>query len=198
MANSQPQRTFQKSISAALIPLDTASVYAEGKRILRTDARTSVDAKNDPHQDRPPLAFRRSPPSVGHSLRHRQLHRGRLAGRPIRDQWRRDTHAVLPVCLGPRYLALDDALRSPALTPVNVGSAHDSSIRSWRGPSSRVSMRLSRFMLRKRLFLEPRYNTVCSIRRSRETFAGLNETVDLEEAIRRTAAWYATDEDEAG
>ncbi len=80
--------------------------------------------------------------------------------------------------------------RAPALTPLNVGSSHDVSILEL----ARIVAATLRPETEIRVAQEPvpgapvpRY--VPSVERAKEIL-GLRETIGLEEAIRRTAAWY--------
>jgi len=82
--------------------------------------------------------------------------------------------------------------RGPALTPINVGSAHDVSIRELAEMVAAVLAPGSEIRVAKQAVpgaAPARY--VPSVDRARELLE-LRETVGLEEAIRRTAAWYRT------
>jgi dTDP-glucose 4,6-dehydratase len=81
--------------------------------------------------------------------------------------------------------------RAPALAPINVGSAEDVSILELAetvahtlAPGSEISV------ARRPVAGAPPARYVPSVERAQELL-GLRPTVDLAEAIRRTAAWYA-------
>jgi dTDP-glucose 4,6-dehydratase len=80
--------------------------------------------------------------------------------------------------------------RAPALVPINVGSAHDVSIRELAEVVAATLAPETEIRVAKRAVpgaLPARY--VPSVARAEELL-GLRETVGLQEQIRRTAAWY--------
>jgi dTDP-glucose 4,6-dehydratase len=80
--------------------------------------------------------------------------------------------------------------RAPALVPINVGSAHDVSIRELAEIVARTLALGTEIRVAKQAVpgaAPARY--VPSVERA-ERLLGLRETVGLEEQIRRTAAWY--------
>ncbi len=82
--------------------------------------------------------------------------------------------------------------RGPALEPINVGSGHDVSIRELAATVAAVLAPGTEIRVAKQAVsgaAPARY--VPSVERA-ERLLGLRETVGLEEAIRRTAAWYRT------
>jgi len=80
--------------------------------------------------------------------------------------------------------------RAPALVPINVGSAHDVSIRELAETVARVLAPESEIHVAKeRVHGSPLARYVPSVQRARELL-GLRETVGLEEQILRTAEWH--------
>ena len=96
-------------------PLDPASVYAEGKRVAEQMCvlRSVIRKVRVGVQDRPLLRLRGTAFAARRPLRRRQFHPG-CAGRPAHPhQWRRDSATFVPLCIGPRRLALDHPLSRP-------------------------------------------------------------------------------------
>jgi nucleoside-diphosphate-sugar epimerase len=80
--------------------------------------------------------------------------------------------------------------RAPALVPINVGSAHDVSIRELAETVAQVLALGTEIRIAKEAVPgAPAARYVPCVKRAEELL-GLRETVVLEEAIRRTAAWY--------
>jgi dTDP-glucose 4,6-dehydratase len=80
--------------------------------------------------------------------------------------------------------------RAPALVPINVGSAHDVSIRELAETVARALAPGTKIRIAKQPVpgASPARYVPC-VKRAEEML-GLRETVALEESIRRTAAWY--------
>jgi dTDP-glucose 4,6-dehydratase len=88
--------------------------------------------------------------------------------------------------------------QSPDLIPVNVGSASDLSILELaRAVVQSLNASVDIHVAREVIPGAEITRYVPSVDRARRLL-GLNQTVNLEEAIRRTAAWYAAEENEAG
>jgi dTDP-glucose 4,6-dehydratase len=80
--------------------------------------------------------------------------------------------------------------RAPALVPINVGSAHDVSIRELAETVARTLAPGTEIRIAKHPVPDaPVARYVPCVARAEELL-GLRETVGLEESIRRTAAWY--------
>jgi dTDP-glucose 4,6-dehydratase len=80
--------------------------------------------------------------------------------------------------------------RAPALVPINVGSAHDVSIRELAEAVAATLAPATEIRVAQQAVpgaAPARY--VPSVARAEEML-GLRETVGLQEQIRRTAAWY--------
>jgi dTDP-glucose 4,6-dehydratase len=81
-------------------------------------------------------------------------------------------------------------LRAPALVPINVGSAHDVSIRELAEVVAATLAPATEIRVAKQAVPDaPATRYVPSVARAEEML-GLRETVGLQEQIRRTAAWY--------
>jgi nucleoside-diphosphate-sugar epimerase len=175
-------------------PLDPASVYAEGKRVSEQmcalqSMQSSIEIKIarcfafvGPHL---PLDTHFA---IGNFIGDV------LAGRPILIN---GDGTPMRSYLYASDLAIwlwTMLFQSPDLIPVNVGSAHDLSILELaqavvRSLHASVEIHVAKEVMPGAEI--KRY--VPSVDRARRLL-GLNETVDLEEAIRRTAAWYAPEE----
>jgi dTDP-glucose 4,6-dehydratase len=179
-------------------PLDPASVYAEGKRI--SEQMCALQSTHGPIEIKIARCFAFVGPhlpldthfAIGNFIGDV------LAGRPIRIN---GDGTPMRSYLYASDLAIwlwTMLFRSPDLIPVNVGSAHDLSILELaqavvRSLNASVEIHVAKEVMPGAEI--KRY--VPSVDRARRLL-GLNETVDLEEAIRRTAAWYATEEKGAG
>jgi dTDP-glucose 4,6-dehydratase len=83
--------------------------------------------------------------------------------------------------------------QSPDLIPVNVGSAHDLSILELaRAVVQSLNASVDIHVAKEVIPGADIARYVPSVDRARRLL-GLNETVDLQEAIRRTAAWYVAE-----
>jgi dTDP-glucose 4,6-dehydratase len=81
-------------------------------------------------------------------------------------------------------------LRAPALVPINVGSAHDVSIRELAEVvATTLAPAIEIRVAKQAVPGTPPTRYVPSVARAEEML-GLRETVGLQEQIRRTAAWY--------
>jgi dTDP-glucose 4,6-dehydratase len=83
--------------------------------------------------------------------------------------------------------------QSPDLIPVNVGSGHDLSILELaRAVVQSLNASVDIHVVKEAIPGDDITRYVPSVDRARRLL-GLKETVDLQEAIRRTAAWYAAE-----
>ncbi len=181
-----------ESYAGAPDPLDAASVYAEGKRasellcaVYQKQTTAGLECKiarcwafAGPHL---PLDAHFA---IGNFIGDV------LAGRPLQiggDGTPRRSYlyaADLAIWLWTMLF------RAPALVPINVGSAHDLSILELAQIVARTLGSQTDIRVAKQVVPGvgvSRY--VPSVDRARDML-GLHETVDLQEAIRRTAAWY--------
>jgi dTDP-glucose 4,6-dehydratase len=186
-----------ESYAGAPDPLDPASVYAEGKRaseLMCSLAQKTVRANGAEFEAKIARCWAFCGPhlpldahfAIGNFIGDV------LAGRPISiagDGTPRRSYlyaADLAVWL---WTIL---FRAPALLPINVGSGRDVSIRELAEIVAATLAPGTEINVAKQAVpgAEPaRY--VPSVERA-ETLLGLRETVGLEEAIRRTYAWYCT------
>jgi dTDP-glucose 4,6-dehydratase len=174
-------------------PLDPASVYAEGKRISEQmcalqSVHSSIEIKIarcfafvGPHL---PLDTHFA---IGNFIGDV------LAGRPIRIN---GDGTPMRSYLYASDLAIwlwTMLFRSPDLIPVNVGSAHDLSILELaRAVVQSLNASVDIHVAKQVIPGADITRYVPSVDRARRLL-GLNETVDLQEAIRRTAAWYVAE-----
>jgi nucleoside-diphosphate-sugar epimerase len=184
-----------ESYAGAPDPLDVASVYAEGKRtseLMCALHQKVAGAKGDAFEAKIARCWAFCGP-------HLPLDAHFAIGNFIGD-----VLAGRPISIGgdgtPRrsYLyAADLAIwlwtmlfRAPALVPVNVGSAHDVSIRDLAETVVRVLAPEAEIRVAKEPVAgaAPARYVPCVARA--EELLGLRETVGLEESIRRTAAWH--------
>jgi len=175
-------------------PLDPASVYAEGKRAseLMCALHANTTANGSAFEAKIARCWAFSGP-------HLPLDAHFAIGNFIGD-----VLAGRPIAIGgdgtPRrsYLYAADLavwlwtilFRAPALVPINVGSAHDVSIRELAEAVATTLAPGTEIRVAKQAVpgaAPARY--VPSVARAEELL-GLRETVGLEEQIRRTAAWY--------
>jgi dTDP-glucose 4,6-dehydratase len=185
-----------ESYAGAPDPLDAGSVYAEGKRAselmcalhqkIATENGNAFEAKIarcwafcGPHL---PLDAHFA---IGNFIGDV------LAGRPISiggDGTQRRSYlyaADLAVWLWTMLF------RAPALAPINVGSAHDVSIRELAETVARVLAPGTEIRVAKQAVAgAPPARYVPCVKRAEELL-GLRQTVGLEESIRRTAAWHS-------
>jgi dTDP-glucose 4,6-dehydratase len=184
-----------ESYAGAPDPLDRASVYAEGKRaseLMCALHQETAQAKGADFEVKIARCWAFCGPhlpldahfAIGNFIGYI------LAGRPIAiagDGTPRRSYlyaADLAVWL---WTIL---FRAPALMPINVGSGHDVSIRELAEMVAKTLAPGTEIRVAKQAVVgaEPaRY--VPSVERA-EALLGLRETVGLEEAIRRTFAWY--------
>jgi len=184
-----------ESYTGAPDPLDPASVYAEGKRaseLMCALHQKTAAAKGVAFEAKIARCWAFCGP-------HLPLDAHFAIGNFIGDLL-----AGRPIAIGgdgtPRrsYLyAADLAIwlwttlfRAPALAPINVGSAHDVSIRELAETVARTLAPGTEIRIAKQPVPgAPPSRYVPSVARAEELL-GLRETVSLEESIRRTAAWY--------
>jgi len=175
-------------------PLDPASVYAEGKRA--SELMCALHAKTTANGSAFEAKIARCWAFCGpHLPLDAHFAIGNFIG---------DVLAGRPIAIGgdgtPRrsYLYAADLavwlwtilFRAPALVPINVGSAHDVSIRELAEAVATTLAPGTEIRVAKQAVpgaAPARY--VPSVARAEELL-GLRETVGLEEQIRRTAAWY--------
>jgi dTDP-glucose 4,6-dehydratase len=193
----QPQGVTHvpESYTGAPDPLEPASVYAEGKRaseLLCALHQEAAAAKGVEFEAKVARCWAFCGP-------HLPLDAHFAIGNFIGD-----VLAGRPISIGgdgtPRrsYLYVADLtiwlwtilFRAPALVPINVGSAHDVSIRELAEIVAATLAPATEILIAKHAVpgaVPARY--VPSVARAEEML-GLRETVGLEEQIRRTAAWY--------
>jgi nucleoside-diphosphate-sugar epimerase len=184
-----------ESFMGAPDPLDAASVYAEGKRaseLMCALYQKTAAAKNTAFEAKIARCWAFCGP-------HLPLDAHFAIGNFIGD-----VLAGRPISIGgdgtPRrsYLyAADLAIwlwiilfRAPALVPINVGSAHDVSIRELAELVAATLAPATEIRVARQPVpgaAPARY--VPSVERA-ATLLGLRESVDLTESIRRTAAWH--------
>jgi nucleoside-diphosphate-sugar epimerase len=171
-------------------PLDPASVYAEGKRI--SEQMCALQAMHSSMEIKIARCFAFVGPhlpldthfAIGNFIGDV------LAGRPIRIS---GDGTPMRSYLYASDLAIwlwTMLFRAPHLIAVNVGSAHDLSILELarvvvQSLDTSIDIHVAKEVIPGAGIA--RY--VPSVDRARRLL-GLNETVDLQEAIRRTAAWY--------
>jgi nucleoside-diphosphate-sugar epimerase len=171
-------------------PLDPASVYAEGKRI--SEQMCALQSTHSPIEIKIARCFAFVGPhlpldahfAIGNFIGDV------LAGRTIRinsDGTSRRSYlyaADLAIWLWTMLF------RAPSLVPVNVGSAHDLSILELAQTVAQSLNASTDIHVAKEAIPGAdvaRY--VPSVERAKKML-GLSETINLQEAIRRTAAWY--------
>ena len=171
-------------------PLDPASVYAEGKRI--SEQMCALQAEHSPIEIKIARCFAFVGPhlpldahfAIGNFIGDV------LAGRPIRingDGTARRSYLYASDLAIWLWTML---FQAPSLVPVNVGSAHDLSILELAQAVVRSLNASTEIHVAKSPIpgaAVARY--VPSVDRAGKML-GLNQTVNLQEAIRRTAAWH--------
>ena len=174
-------------------PLDPASVYAEGKRI--SEQMCALQSMHSPIEIKIARCFAFVGPhlpldthfAIGNFIGDV------LAGRPIRIN---GDGTPMRSYLYASDLAIwlwTMLFQSPDLIPVNVGSGNDLSILELartvvQSLNASVDIHVAKEVIPGADIA--RY--VPSVDRARRLL-GLNETIDLQEAIRRTAAWYVAE-----
>ena len=184
-----------ESYMGAPDPLDAASVYSEGKRASELMCALHQKAAREKGVEFEAKIARCWAFCGPHLSLDAHFAIGNFIG---------DVLAGRPISIGgdgtPRrsYLyAADLAIwlwtmlfRAPALVPINVGSAHDVSILDLARIVAATLNPATEILVAKQAVpgvAPARY--VPSVARAEELL-GLRETVDLEESIRRTAAWH--------
>jgi nucleoside-diphosphate-sugar epimerase len=172
-------------------PLDPASVYAEGKRI--SEQMCALQSTHSPIEIKIARCFAFVGPhlpldahfAIGNFIGDV------LAGRAIRisgDGTSRRSYlyaADLAVWL---WTIL---FQAPSLVPINVGSAHDLSILELaQAVAQSLNPSTDIHVAKKATPGSDVVRYVPSVERAR-VMLGLSETINLQEAIRRTAAWHA-------
>jgi nucleoside-diphosphate-sugar epimerase len=179
-------------------PLDPASVYAEGKRI--SELMCALQSRHSPIEIKIARCFAFVGPhlpldthfAIGNFIGDV------LAGRPIRIN---GDGTPMRSYLYASDLAIwlwTMLFKSPDLIPVNVGSDNDLSILELaravvQSLNAAVDIHVSKEVIPGSGIA--RY--VPSVDRARRLL-GLKETVDLQEAIRRTATWYVAEGKQGG
>jgi dTDP-glucose 4,6-dehydratase len=184
-----------ESYAGAPDPLDPASVYAEGKRaseLMCALHQKAAFARGEAFEAKIARCWAFCGPhlpldahfAIGNFIGDV------LAGRPISiagDGTPRRSYlyaADLTIWLWTMLF------RAPALVPINVGSAHDVSIRELAETVARTLSPATEIRLAKQPVSDaPPARYVPSVARAEELL-GLRQTIGLEESIRRTAAWY--------
>jgi nucleoside-diphosphate-sugar epimerase len=171
-------------------PLDPASVYAEGKRI--SELMCALQSRHSPIEIKIARCFAFVGPhlpldthfAIGNFIGDV------LAGRPIRIN---GDGTPMRSYLYASDLAIwlwTMLFRSPDLIPVNVGSDDDLSILELaRAVVQSLNAAVDIHVAKEAIPGADIARYVPSVDRARRLL-GLNQTVDLQQAIRRTAAWY--------
>jgi nucleoside-diphosphate-sugar epimerase len=171
-------------------PLDPASVYAEGKRI--SELMCALQSRHSPIEIKIARCFAFVGPhlpldthfAIGNFIGDV------LAGRPIRIS---GDGTPMRSYLYASDLAIwlwTMLFRSPDLIPVNVGSDDDLSILELaRAVVQSLNAAVDIHVAKEAIPGADIARYVPSVDRARRLL-GLNQTVDLQQAIRRTAAWY--------
>jgi nucleoside-diphosphate-sugar epimerase len=174
-------------------PLDPASVYAEGKRI--SEQMCALQSMHSSIEIKIARCFAFVGPhlpldthfAIGNFIGDV------LAGRPIRIN---GDGTPMRSYLYASDLAIwlwTMLFKSPHLTAVNVGSAHDLSILELaRAVVQSLNASVDTYVAKESIPGADIARYVPSVDRARRLL-GLNQTVDLKEAIRRTAAWYVAE-----
>lgn len=171
-------------------PLDPSSVYAEGKRV--SEQMCALYAKNTEMEIKIARCFAFVGPhlpldahfAIGNFIGDV------LAGRPIRiagDGTPRRSYlyaADLAIWLWTMLF------HAPSLVPINVGSSNDVSIRELAETVAAVlNPQIGIHVARQPIPGAPPFRYVPAVDRAKQLL-GLKETVNLQESIYRTAAWY--------
>jgi dTDP-glucose 4,6-dehydratase len=176
-------------------PLDPVSVYAEGKRI--SEQMCALQSMHSPIEMKIARCFAFVGPhlplethfAIGNFIGDV------LAGRPIRIN---GDGTPMRSYLYASDLAIwlwTMLFLSPHLTAVNVGSGHDLSILELaREVVHSLDVSIEIQVAKEAIPGAGVARYVPSVDRAKRLL-GLNETVDLQEAIRRTAAWYVEEAD---
>jgi nucleoside-diphosphate-sugar epimerase len=174
-------------------PLDPASVYAEGKRI--SEQMCALQSMHSPIEIKIARCFAFVGPhlpldthfAIGNFIGDV------LAGKPIRingDGTPRRSYLYASDLAIWLWTML---FQSPHLIPVNVGSDHDLSILELaQAVVQSLKASLDIHVAKEATPGADVARYVPSVDRARRLL-GLNENVDLQEAIRRTAAWYVAE-----
>jgi nucleoside-diphosphate-sugar epimerase len=184
-----------ESYAGAPDPLDAASVYAEGKRaseLMCALHQKTAAAKGVAFEAKIARCWAFCGPhlpldahfAIGNFIGDV------LAGRPISIGWDGTPRRSYLYAADLTIWLWTILLRGPALVPINVGSAHDVSIRELAEVVAATLAPATEIRVAKQAVVgavPARY--VPSVARAEEML-GLRETVGLEEQIRRTAAWY--------
>jgi dTDP-glucose 4,6-dehydratase len=171
-------------------PLDPSSVYAEGKRVSE-----QMCALYSKHMDME-IKIARCFAFVGpHLPLDAHFAIGNfigdvLAGRPIRvsgDGTSRRSYLYAADLASWLWTML---FHAPSLVPINVGSSNDLSIRELADTVAAVlNPQIGIHIARQPIPGAPPLRYVPSVDRA-EQLLGLKETINLQESIYRTAAWY--------
>jgi nucleoside-diphosphate-sugar epimerase len=179
-------------------PLDPASVYAEGKRI--SELMCALQSRHSPIEIKIARCFAFVGPhlpldthfAIGNFIGDV------LAGRPIRIN---GDGTPMRSYLYASDLAIwlwTMLFKSPDLIPVNVGSDNDLSILELaRAVVQSLNAAVDIHVAKEVIPGTDIARYVPSVDRARRLL-GLKETVDLQEAIRRTAAWYVAEGKQGG
>jgi nucleoside-diphosphate-sugar epimerase len=179
-------------------PLDPASVYAEGKRI--SELMCALQSRHSPIEIKIARCFAFVGPhlpldthfAIGNFIGDV------LAGRPIRIN---GDGTPMRSYLYASDLAIwlwTMLFQSPDLIPVNVGSDNDLSILELaRAVVQSLNAAVDIHVAKEVIPGTDIARYVPSVDRARRLL-GLKETVDLQEAIRRTAAWYVAEGKQGG
>jgi nucleoside-diphosphate-sugar epimerase len=179
-------------------PLDPASVYAEGKRI--SELMCALQSRHSPIEIKIARCFAFVGPhlpldthfAIGNFIGDV------LAGRPIRIN---GDGTPMRSYLYASDLAIwlwTMLFQSPDLIPVNVGSEADLSILELaRAVVQSLNAAVDIHVAKEVIPGTGIARYVPSVERARRLL-GLKETVDLQEAIRRTAAWYVAEGKQGG
>jgi dTDP-glucose 4,6-dehydratase len=184
-----------ESYTGAPDPLDPASVYAEGKRaseLMCALHQKAAASRGEAFEAKIARCWAFCGPhlpldahfAIGNFIGDV------LAGRPISIAGDGTPRRSYLYAVDLTIWLWTMLFRGPALVPINVGSAHDVSIRELAETVARALAPATEIRIAKQTVPgAPPARYVPSVARAAELL-GLRQTIGLEESIRRTAAWY--------
>lgn len=184
-----------ESYTGAPDPLDPASVYAEGKRaseLMCALHQKAAASRGEAFEAKIARCWAFCGPhlpldahfAIGNFIGDV------LAGRPISIAGDGTPRRSYLYAVDLTIWLWTMLFRGPELVPINVGSAHDVSIRELAETVARALAPATEIRIAKQPVPgAPPARYVPSVARAAELL-GLRQTIGLEESIRRTAAWY--------